>query len=295
MREESKNRKINAILHYFPYLSGHRWLLYPIPYMTLALFAYLRYGMVSQFSLAIAVLGLLPALAWLGKSKEFLRDVTPFLTALLCYESLQGITGVITSSKSVTYLSAIDQAIFGGNVVGTVQKLFMSESLTLASSVLYGLHFVIIAIASVSLWFLNRRLFRGYTLSLGIVSYMALFTFIVIPTAPPWFAGDGINLVSWGTLHSVLSPIENFFMLFESDKFAAFPSLHVAYVILFMLYFVRLGKYFSYVAYPVTAGVIFSVIYLGQHYVTDVLGGVAYCVAAYLITEKIVLKKIGKT
>lgn len=291
MREESKNRKINLILHYFPYLARHRWLLYPIPYMALSLFAYLKYGMVSQFSLAIAVLGLLPALTWFGKSREFLRDVTPFLTALLCYESLQGITGIVTNSKSVVYLSTIDQVLFGGNVVGTVQKLFMSESLTLVSSILYGLHFVIIAIASVSLWFLNRRLFKGYTLSMGIVSYMALFTFIVIPTAPPWLAGDGINLVSQGTVNSALLPIENFFMLFESDKFAAFPSLHVAYIILFVFYFIRLGKYFSYVACPIAAGVIFSVIYLGQHYVTDVLGGVAYCAASYLITEKIVLKK----
>jgi membrane-associated phospholipid phosphatase len=86
-------------------------------------------------------------------------------------------------------------------------------------------------------------------------------------------------------------------MLFESDKFAAFPSLHVAYVIfLSMVYFVRLGKYFSYTAYPVTIGVIFSVIYLGQHYVIDVLGWggrekAAYCIVAYLIAEKLFFKQ----
>jgi hypothetical protein len=91
--------------------------------------------------------------------------------------------------------------MFGENVVGTVQKLFMSESLTLVSSVFYGLHFIIIAITSVLLWFFKKRLFKGYTLSMGIFSYMALLTFIVVPTAPPWFAGDGINLVSRGTSH----------------------------------------------------------------------------------------------
>ncbi len=100
--KDRKNRKINAILHYFPYLSGNYRFLFPIPYTALAIFAYLKYEMVSQFSVVVAVLGFLPLLAWFGKSKEFLHDVTPFLTALLCYESLQGITGIITNSNSVT-------------------------------------------------------------------------------------------------------------------------------------------------------------------------------------------------
>jgi len=261
---------------------------HPIP--ALAIFAYIRYGILAQFSLVVALASMLPAIAYFGRSREFLKDVTPFATTLLCYEALQGITGVIVQNHSITYLSSLDRTMFGENIVGTFQKMFMSQTLTFLSSILYGLHFIMIAFAAVLLWLVNRRLFKGYALSMSITSYFALTTFVVLPTAPPWLAGDGLNLISGDSVSSFLSPIRNLFLMFESDKFAAFPSLHVAYALLFLFYVTRIKSKLCYLAYPITLGIIFSVIYLGQHYVIDIIGGAVYCIVSYLISERLLLK-----
>ena len=64
---------------------------------------------------------------------------------------------------------------------------------------------------------------------------------------------------------------------------AAMPSLHAAYPWLFFLFACRLwGKRGALViVYP--AAVFFAVVYLGHHYVADIIGGVVYASASYVL------------
>ena len=122
-----------------------------------------------------------------------------------------------------------------------------------------------------------------------LTSYLALITFIAFPTSPPWFTGAAQNLLSAGNamLPSALQGLQQALLAIESDKFAAFPSLHAAYVVLFAVYALRLSKKLGLVALVITGGVFFSTIYLGQHYVIDLLGGIIYSLAAVVVMDKV--------
>lgn len=271
-------------------------LIMPLSYASLAIFAYLRYGIISQFSLAIGIFSLIPVVVYLKRSIEFLKDVTPFITFLLCYESLQAITGVMINTKSVTNLSSIDEAIFGTNVVRIIQNTFYSGTVTFFSTFFYGLHFVLVALCTVTFWFLNKNIFKGYATSMALTSYIALVTFVLLPTAPPWFDGQAQNLVAQPIAFSpVFEQIKNAFLIFESDQFAAFPSLHIAYATLFLIYMTKLNRRLFSICLPVFLAIAFSVFYLGQHYVIDVLGGVLYCVFSYFLTEKLIFNGLRKS
>ena len=74
----------------------------------------------------------------------------------------------------------------------------------------------------------------------------------------------------------------------ESDKFAAFPSLHAAYAILFGYFATKLRKWLALISVPVTIGILFSTIYLGQHYVIDLIAGTAVAFSAILISYRYV-------
>jgi hypothetical protein len=63
---------------------------------------------------------------------------------------------------------------------------------------------------------------------------------------------------------------------------AAFPSLHAAYPFLAFLFARRAFGRAGWLMLAYTACVWFAIVYLGEHWVVDIIGGVAYASVAYL-------------
>jgi membrane-associated phospholipid phosphatase len=108
----------------------------------------------------------------------------------------------------------------------------------------------------------------------------------VVPTAPPWYAaseampgGDGVPAVrrmmveygeyfwhdGWGRLYSV----------FGGNPLAAMPSLHFATSLMAALLLAEVGPLPGAVGFGYLAALGFALVYLGEHYVVDLLGGAA--------------------
>ncbi len=67
------------------------------------------------------------------------------------------------------------------------------------------------------------------------------------------------------------------------DKVGAIPSEHAAYPMLFFLFLRRQFGRVAYVALAYIALLVFSIMYLGQHYFIDALVGFAYAAAGYAL------------
>jgi membrane-associated phospholipid phosphatase len=80
--------------------------------------------------------------------------------------------------------------------------------------------------------------------------------------------------------------LASFLSLAEVDKFAAFPSLHGAYAIIFSYFMIKIDRRLALVSVPITIGILFSTLYLGQHYLIDLIGGAAYALVPCLIAER---------
>jgi len=255
-------------------------------YLTVVMATYLRFRTFPEITLgAIAVL-ILPAIALATKSKEFIRNSALVMAVLLTYEALQGVTGALIHPGNVASLAWVDQALVGSNFALDVQRAFASPTITLIATGFYGLHVFLIMIAFVLFWFKNKVVYRGYTYSLVLTSYLALFTFVALPTAPPWMAGTAENLLKTGDtmLPTGFQIVAAALQSGESDLVAAFPSLHAAYATLFSIFMFKLGRKYGLASLPVAGGVYFSIIYLGQHYLVDLLGGIAYAaISTYAI------------
>ena len=256
-------------------------------YLVVLAVAYLRFGFLFQFTLGAAWLAVIPVVAYFGRSREFLKNTVFLISVLLSYEALQGITGSLVSSGSVTSLASVDRAIFGFDFTSAVQNAFASPSATMVSLFFYTIHLFLPIAGILLFWFVNRKVYRGYAYSLVLTSYLALFTFIVFPTSPPWFTGAAQNLIPTGSgmLSPALQGLQNALMSIESDKFAAFPSLHAAYAVLFTVFAFRLNRKFGLVSLIIPGGVFFATIYLGQHYVIDLVGGLVYALGSVALVD----------
>ena len=69
----------------------------------------------------------------------------------------------------------------------------------------------------------------------------------------------------------------------SSNDVAAFPSLHAAYPFLAFLFARRAFGRAGWLMLAYTACVWFAIVYLGEHWVVDIIGGVVYASAAYFV------------
>jgi membrane-associated phospholipid phosphatase len=265
-----------------------------IGYSTAMLAYYIAFGKLLQFLPILFFLAAIPVLTLLGSSKDLAKSWLPFVSILLSYEALAGIVGSYASSKVVFSLYPIDRFLWGFNLTGWVQATFYSTTMTEITSFFYTLHFPLVVLTCGTLWYFNRGLFGKYTASMIITSYAALATFILAPTAPPWYQDVAVNLYQ-STGASVLpNAMSSAISMIESDQFAAFPSLHTAYATIFCYFMIKLDRRLAFIAVPVTGAIMFSTLYLGQHYLIDLIGGMAYALIPCLIVEKLHINVFNK-
>jgi hypothetical protein len=242
----------------------------------------------------------------LGRGRLFIRDWVPFIGLFLAYELMRGYADDINRVIHAADVLDLERALFGGLLPTQVlQEAFHPASgldpLAIIGTIFYFLHFPLPIAVAFLLWVRRRRAYYDYIAALILLSMAGFATYLVLPVAPPWWAAehglipgpDGAPAITYLKSQGFndLARLFGFegrylysYAIYEvnPNAVAAFPSLHAAYPFLAFLFarraFGRIG--WSMLAYGV--GVWFSIVYLADHYVVDVLGGVAYASAAYL-------------
>ena len=207
------------------------------------------------------------------------------------------VRGSTRGSRSLTLAPVIHQAVLGASygIIEAVQSAFLSPDLTDVMSLFYGLHFPLVIGAAILLGYSNKVLHKRHVYSLVACSYVSLVFYALAPSAPPWYNGVVSNLLATTSAQigssSLFLELSKIGSLIESDKLAAFPSLHAAYVVLFSYFTVNLKKMYGLVSIPITIGVLFSTTYLGQHYITDLVAGVVVATSCILIVTRLDRKR----
>jgi len=230
------------------------------------------------------------------KTRKFLLDWIPFIFLLISYDFLRSLTPKLNFRVHYIESFHFDQSVFGQAPTITLQNwLYHAGTLhwyDYGTTMFYFLHFALILIFGFMLWFKNLAQFRQYVLGLLLLSYTAWFTYIVFPSAPPWLASaDGyipnVNHILASTLQTFPERlhIPTIYQSFDPNQVAAIPSLHAAYPTMVLLFAWDFFGFKASFFLLYVLGACFSLVYLGEHYVIDILIGIGYAVAFFFLAK----------
>jgi membrane-associated phospholipid phosphatase len=243
---------------------------------------------------------LIPVAVLSGRFLGFLRDWVPFVVIFLGWEAMRGVAPKTGFAPHVSDLAHLETGMFGGHLPTAVLQQTLdvgaiARPLEYAATVVYFGHFVFPFAVGMVLWLVDRVQFVRFTIALMGMALVAFVIFLVVPTAPPWYAAQqdvisGFHRIIGTTLPSAVSQYYNDL---NPNPVAAFPSLHAAFPFLGFLALLRLYPRGAWLAFAWCVLVWFSVVFLGEHYVVDVIGGVALAVVAWLVMMRVAVPRIG--
>lgn len=171
-------------------------------------------------------------------------------------------------------IDAYESAMFGGTEPGRFLQAHLYAHdlawLDYAGYLAHGLWFgVPFAFGIVIMRYQRERLMEFLTM-LNVLVYLCTLSFVFFPVRPPWM-DEGIV--------RVLAVRNADYISLDNNPMAAFPSLHAALpCAVALFYFTRCDRKvrpYAWLVAAYTLWVSFSIVYLGEHWVIDVLGGYA--------------------
>jgi membrane-associated phospholipid phosphatase len=226
-----------------------------------------------------------------------LRGWAPFVGLLVAYELMRDLAALIGVQPH--NLAPFDRNLFDGYeptlvLQAAAAQLADRDLLEDAGSLVYGAHFLLPIALGAWLWAKDRDAFNRFGFTLVILCAMAFATYVVAPTSPPWLAQPSAvrHLIDDAIQRSGLPP--SLLWLYSNhdyNLYAAFPSLHAGFPVVAAAAAWQRNRVLGAVLYCWAVVVWLAVVYLGEHYVTDVVGGIVYATLAIAIVRTITARR----
>ncbi len=232
----------------------------------------------------------------LARGIPFVRDWGPLLIVLLGWEAQRGITTDVGQLVPPDLIAGVERTLAGGVIpaVAVQHALRLPGVITpldIGLSLVYLAHFVYPVLFAIWLWRGDRACYYRFAITLVGVSFAAFFTFVLLPVAPPRFTVIGgsplpvtdvmaqVSLsLGWGAASSA-------YVHLLGNPYAAFPSMHAAYAVIVLLFLRERSRWLALAWAPVVGLIWFATVYLGHHFVIDLVAGGAYALAGYLLVS----------
>jgi membrane-associated phospholipid phosphatase len=228
---------------------------------------------------------------WRMEDRISFLDFSPFLLMLFTYEVIRSVVlAVGTGGVHVADLIVWEQTLCAGIIPSfALQRALSTTAYTwivdLIANGFYMTHFFSVILVGFLLWTKRKAHYWAYMMGLIVLSYTAFLTYVVFPAAPPWWAsmngylsGQPVNLT-----HSLLSPN---YIFATANALGAMPSLHSAWPFYLFFYCLYVWGRKALPVFILPVGVALSSIYLGHHYLVDILAGIGYAAVAFWIATR---------
>src|SRR2546425_2351923 len=190
-------------------------------------------------------------------------------------------------------LALFDRTLFDGHqptlvLQAAVGRLADADVFDDLGSAVYATHFLLPVAVGVWLWTRDHDAFRRFGLTLVVLCGLAFVTYVIAPTTPPWLAQPAsVRHLIEETIQRSGVPASLVWLYSHHDYnlYAAFPSLHAGFPVVAAVAAWGQSRKVGVLLWVWAVIVWVVVVYLGEHYVADVIGGIVYAAIAITVVR----------
>lgn len=238
-------------------------------------------------------------------TRKFTLALLPWLVFACSYDFMRLIPNYTVNDIDVRGLYEAEKSLFGITFSGDRMTLceFFAAHHWAAADILAGLFYlcwVPLPLAFGLYLYIkgDKKSYLRFSLAFLFVNLIGFCGYYIHPAAPPWYAMNyGFepmlntpgNVAGLGRFDQITG-IPVFHALYgkNANVFAAVPSLHAAYMLIATVYAAvsRQRKIVVGIFALVCAGIWWTAVYSGHHYVIDVMLGIATAIIGIQLLEK---------
>jgi membrane-associated phospholipid phosphatase len=242
------------------------------------------------------------AVAWASERSPGVAAVwqwAAFALIFAAYDLGRGLAGRLGMPVQATLAATADRTLFGTLPTRWLQHhLYGTGGIgrwEIAVSLVYASHFIVPFAVAAWWWARDRTRWWSWVRRLVLLTGVALVTFALLPTQPPWLASENGVIPPVGRtaergwnragFHVAQALIDKGRLV--TNQVAAFPSLHAGYAMLLALFVWRTGSWPLRIVtclYALAMG--FVLVLTGEHWAVDVLAGWLCALAVHVVISK---------
>ena len=232
--------------------------------------------------------------AWRWLPRTDFRTFCLYLLVFSLFNGLRTMADETGNPWQYGYVITADKALFLGAVptVWLQDRLYEAGRMTALEWACVGIYvsyFSVHFLLGIVVWLTKREMLGTYVTVVAATLAIGLAFYYLVPTAPPWLAANAgdlpdvarINAIAHSTAWSE-AYAQGSYVAGVNDV-GAMPSLHTALTAIVAMSLWRMHRGLGVIGWLYVGAMGFSLMYLGEHYLIDVLAGVAVAAVAWRI------------
>jgi membrane-associated phospholipid phosphatase len=231
----------------------------------------------------------------IGRARSFVLAFIPYATVWFVFTFLRSLADETALADTLNlYVARFERFIFGGQLptIALQDRYFDYDELRWYDYFLTGIHwsyFIVPHAVAFRVWQTRPDLFRRFLGAMTLLLGVGLMIYFLLPSNPPWLSGEQFDSPASPTVFRIMEPVgqqlggglynASYKVIGESNPIAAMPSIHLAITALLIFPAGHYGSRWRLLAIVYASLMGLALVYLGEHYVIDVLVGAL--VAAY--------------
>ena len=226
-----------------------------------------------------------------GRARSLVAAFAPYTAVWFIFTFLRSLADETRLAQTVnTKASEIERWIFNGELptIRLQAEFYDPSNLHWWDFYLTFVHwsyFLIPHGVAAFLWWKFPSRFLQYLRAMTLLLTLGLVLYFLLPSNPPWMAPESVNTPGAATVLRIMEPIATeiggglyqagYKIVGESNPIAAMPSIHMAITFLLVPVSYYFGRGWQIAAWFYAASMGLALVYLGEHYVIDILVGCA--------------------
>jgi membrane-associated phospholipid phosphatase len=224
-----------------------------------------------------------------GRARSFMLSFIPYAAVWFIFTALRSLADETLLAKTInTKVPQLERWFFDGQLPSVMlqDRFFDPNHLRWYDYFCTGIHwsyFIIPHLLAIRLWQRDQAKFRQYVWAMTILLSIGLVLYFLVPANPPWMAPEAAPTPAAATVYRIMEPVANqlgggfydasYRVVGESNPIAAMPSIHMAVTVLLIFGAGCIGPRWRVAAIVYATLMGYSLVYLGEHYVVDVVAG----------------------